>query len=83
MKRTEINVLIREALIFFDEMNFKLPPWGYWKLEDWEQNRRNSQNVIENLLGWDLTDFGSESYADTGLLLFTIRNGNLLRDQKP
>jgi D-lyxose ketol-isomerase len=33
-------------------------------------------------LGWDLTDFGSGDYENTGLLLFTLRNGNLLQDKK-
>ncbi len=83
MKRSEINQLIREALQFFEEMNFKLPPWGYWSPEDWKQNSENCKEIIHNQLGWDLTDFGSGKFRETGLLLFTIRNGNLERDQKP
>ena len=82
MKRSEINILIREALRFFDEMNFKLPPWGYWSFEEWKENRENCDEIIQNLLGWDLTDFGSGKYRETGLLLFNLRNGNLKRDQK-
>lgn len=27
--------------------------------------------------GWDVTDFGSDDFAHTGAVLFTIRNGDL------
>ena len=83
MKRSEINKLIREALEFFDSMNFKLPPWGYWSHDDWNKNRKNCDEIFKNQLGWDLTDFGTGDFARSGLLLFTIRNGNLKFDQKP
>lgn len=83
MKRSEINDLIREALDFFDSMNFKLPPWAYWSPDDWKKNRENCEEIFKNQLGWDLTDFGSDDFPAAGLLLFTIRNGNLKFDQKP
>jgi len=83
MKRSEINELIRDALDFFDEMNFRLPPWGYWGPEDWKQNKDNCEEIFSSQLGWDLTDFGLGDYHNKGLLLFTIRNGNLEEDQKP
>lgn len=83
MKRSEINQLIEEANDFFDAMNFKLPPWAYWSLDQWVQNRVSCEEIIENQLGWDLTDFGSGNFYETGLLLFAIRNGNLNRDRKP
>ena len=80
MKRSEINHLIREALDFFDSMNFKLPPWGYWSHEDWKKKRENCNEIFRNQLGWDLTDFGTDDFSETGLLLFNIRNGNLKFD---
>lgn len=83
MTRSEINLKIMDALSFFDAMNFKLPPWGYWSLDDWVEQKASCAEIIRNGLGWDLTDFGSGDFANTGLLLFTLRNGNLKRDQKP
>lgn len=83
MRRSEINLLIKEALVFFEEMNFKLPPWAYWPLETWKENRDFCEEIFKNELGWDLTDFGSGHFSDTGLILFTLRNGNLQRDRKP
>jgi D-lyxose ketol-isomerase len=82
MKRSEINQKIREALRFFEAMNFKLPPWGYWSPEVWKENKADCKEIIENGLGWDLTDFGSCDFHSLGLLLFTIRNGNVARDKK-
>ncbi len=83
MKRSEINALINEALAFFDEMNFKLPPWGYWSPGDWKNCGENCSEIFKNQLGWDLTDFGSGDFTSSGLLLFTIRNGNIRFDEKP
>jgi len=34
------------------------------------------------MLGWDVTDFGLGDYEKTGLLLFTIRNGNYHHSDK-
>lgn len=83
MKRSEINQLIYNAKDFFDEMNFNLPPWGYWPPEKWKGKAETCTEIAENMLGWDLTDFGSGDFHNRGLLLFTIRNGNLEKDKKP
>jgi D-lyxose ketol-isomerase len=76
MKRSEINAYIREAKNFINKMNFSLPPFAYWSPDDWKQKGPEYDEIRENQLGWDLTDFGSGDYEKTGLFLFTIRNGN-------
>ena len=83
MKRSEINQLISESIVFFDKMNFKLPPWAFWKPEDWKGKYSTCSEIVDNMLGWDLTDFGSNDFHNCGLILFTIRNGNLKKDKKP
>lgn len=82
MKRSEINRSIKEAQAFFDSMNFSLPPWGCWSPDQWKQRGAESREIIENNLGWDLTDFGTGDFLNTGLLLFTLRNGNPGKDLK-
>ncbi len=83
MKRSEINSLIISSIEFFDKMNFKLPPWAFWKPEDWSGKYPLCSEVVDNMLGWDLTDFGSGDFHKCGLILFTIRNGNFKKDKKP
>ena len=83
MKRSEINHLIAESLQFFAEQNFKLPVWGYWIASDWKGKAQLCSEIDQNMLGWDLTDFGSGDFHKRGLILFTIRNGNPNMDKKP
>lgn len=83
MKRSEINSLIQSSVEFFEQMNFKLPPWAFWKPEDWKGKYETCSEIADNMLGWDLTDFGSGDFHRSGLILFTIRNGNIKKDKKP
>jgi D-lyxose ketol-isomerase len=83
MKRSEINMLILDSVAFFDRMNFRLPPWAHWKPEKWKGKYVTCSEIVDNMLGWDLTDFGSDDFHRCGLILFTIRNGNFRRDNKP
>lgn len=83
MKRSEINQIINSAKMFMAEKQFILPPWAYWSLEDWKKNKDNATEIIENMLGWDITDFGSGDFFNRGLFLFTIRNGKYKVDRKP
>ncbi len=82
MKRSEINQLIKDSINFFDENNFKLPQWAYWKPEEWKGKYDNCSEIVDNMLGWDLTDFGSGDFHKRGLILFAIRNGNPQKDKK-
>jgi len=85
MKRSELNAILRECQAFLARMNFHLPEWAHWSPEDWMAAGHEYDEVRDNLLGWDITDFGLGEYERTGLLLFTIRNGNanLPRYPKP
>jgi len=76
MKRSELNQIMKEAVEFIDKMNFKLPPFAFWSPEDWKGKGPEFDEIRDNMLGWDITDFGSGRFRETGLLMFTIRNGN-------
>jgi D-lyxose ketol-isomerase len=82
MKRSEINYIIRDAEGFFKEQQFHLPPWAYWLPEEWKGKYQTCSEIVDHQLGWDITDFGSGSFNNSGLLLFTIRNGSIKKDQK-
>jgi D-lyxose ketol-isomerase len=83
MKRSEINNIIQDAKAFMSEKQFRLPPWAYWSPDDWKKNSQDAGEIIENMLGWDITDFGSGDFHRRGLFLFTIRNGKYKKDKKP
>lgn len=76
MKRSEINKIMKEAVDFIDKMNFKLPPFAFWSPDNWAQKGKEYNEIRDNMLGWDITDFGSGNYLKEGLLMFTLRNGN-------
>jgi D-lyxose ketol-isomerase len=76
MKRSEINAIMKEAVDFINEMNFKLPPFVFWGPEEWATKGHEYDEIRDNMLGWDITDFGHGDYEKLGLLLITIRNGN-------
>ena len=82
MKRSEINKILREAKSFMAEKKFLLPPWADWGLADWKENKEDVSEIAENMLGWDITDFGSGDFYSRGLFLFTIRNGKFNVDKK-
>lgn len=83
MKRSEINNIIKEAKVFLKEMKFFLPPWAFWSVRDWNENKDIAGKIIENRLGWDITDFGSDDFENKGLFLFTLRNGLYRKNSKP
>jgi len=77
MKRSEINSIMREAVELFDEYHFYLPKFAYWSLDVWKSKGEEIREIINNQLGWDITDFGKGDFDNFGLILFTLRNGNL------
>jgi D-lyxose ketol-isomerase len=83
MKRSEINRILTHAKVFMAARQFILPPWAYWSVTEWKKNTQDIQEIVENMLGWDITDFGSGDFYKRGLLLFTLRNGRFNTDKKP
>ena len=82
MKRSEINRLIEEALDLFSKTSFRLPAFAFWSPEIWRGIGPEADEIRENTLGWDVTDFGLGDFSRTGLLLFTIRNGNYAKKDR-
>ena len=81
MKRSEINQIIRSTDAFIHKCGFYLPPFAYWSPSDWAQRGIEAAEIVENNLGWDITDFGSKDFRKIGLFLFTVRNGNPEKQQ--
>lgn len=81
MKRSEINMHIRNALALFDDVGFTLPPFATWSPAQWQKMDHAVDEIRDNGLGWDVTDYGLNRFSDIGLLLFTLRNGNYAKRQ--
>ncbi|MEI6054538.1 MAG: D-lyxose/D-mannose family sugar isomerase [Lentisphaerota bacterium] len=77
MRRSEVNTTINNAVDFFSFMKFKLPPFAFYSIKDWRKNIKETKEIFDLNLGWDITDFGLGDFSKTGLLLFTLRNGDI------
>ena len=77
MKRSEINKIIKDSLALVESLNFKIPPFMYFSPEDWTKKQGEYQELKDNMLGWDITDFGSNDFYRQGLVMLVLRNGNL------
>lgn len=75
MKRSEINRYIAEAMKFFEDRHFALPPFANWTHKVWLSKGGEADEIRECKLGWDVTDFNSGNFETIGLTLFTLRNG--------
>lgn len=76
MKRSEINAIIRQAEEFIEKFSFALPPFAGWTPTDWANKGAECDEIRDNMLGWDITDYGQGVFLQKGLVLITIRNGN-------
>jgi D-lyxose ketol-isomerase len=76
MKRSEINAILAANKKLLEENNIKLPPFGYWRPEEWTTRGTECNEIRDCALGWDVTDFAKGGYDKLGLTLFTVRNGH-------
>jgi D-lyxose ketol-isomerase len=74
MYRSQINYLMKDAIGLFESYHIHLPPFAYWTPEDWKKKGTEAEEIVDNRLGWDITDYGLNDFAQFGLLLFTFRN---------
>lgn len=76
MKRSEINSAINSAMERLKEFKISLPCFAYWKADEWKERVDITGRIRERMLGWDVTDFGSDDFQHCGATLFTVRNGD-------
>ncbi len=76
MNRSEINKILLDADAFIRSFGFRLPPFAYWTPGEFKSRRHEADAIIRSGLGWDITDYGLGNFFETGLFLFTLRNGD-------
>jgi len=82
MKRSEINLALKEMEAFIAKYNYALPPFCHYTPEDWNTKGFEYDEIRENMLGWDITDYGLGDFSKVGFSLITLRNGNLEKSDK-
>ena len=76
MKRSEINEAIKYMEALIRKHKFELPPFCNWTPEEWQTKNEEYDEIRDNMLGWDITDYGLGDWEKVGFALITIRNGN-------
>jgi len=76
MKRSQINREIRRLEQLAAEHGFMLPPFCGWTPEEWQSKGSEYNEIRDNMLGWDVTDYGQGDFDRIGFTLITLRNGS-------
>lgn len=79
MKRSEINRALREMEAMAARHRFALPPFCAMTPQEWLGKGHEYDEIRDNMLGWDITDYGLGAFDKVGFSLITIRNGNPTR----
>lgn len=77
MKRSEINKALKDMEHMVKACGFSLPPFCRFTPEEWREKGHEYDEIRDNMLGWDITDFGLGDFDRTGFSLITLRNGNV------
>lgn len=77
MKRSEINAVIREFEIMLVRQKIPLPPFLGFTPEEWARKGRDYDEIRQNGLGWDVTDYGQNDYAKIGMAMIVLHNGSI------
>lgn len=83
MKRSKINMVIKEMETLIRKHGFEIPPFCSWTPEDWQTKGHEYDEIRDNMLGWDITDYGLGRFDEVGFALVTIRNGNVKDKRYP
>ena len=82
MKRSEVNRALKEMEQMITDYRISLPPFCHFTPEEWKEKGHDYDEVRDNMLGWDITDYGLGDFEKVGFSLITIRNGNLKMKDK-
>ncbi len=77
MKRSDINKALKEMEQMIETYKISLPPFCGFTPEQWMNLGHEYDEIRENMLGWDITDYGLDNFDKVGFSLVTLRNGNV------
>ncbi|MFT3984195.1 MAG: D-lyxose/D-mannose family sugar isomerase [Lachnospiraceae bacterium] len=76
MKRSKINRVIKDMEKMMKEHRFEAPPFVNFAPDEWKTKGQEYDEIRDNMLGWDITDYGLDRFDEIGFALITLRNGN-------
>ena len=76
MKRSQINAALKEMEAMIRSYRISLPDFCGFTPEDWRDKGHEYDEIRDNMLGWDITDYGLGKFDEVGFSLITLRNGN-------
>ena len=82
MKRSEINRALKELENMAKSLSFPLPPFCGFTPQEWREKGHEYDEIRDNMLGWDITDYGLGRFDEVGFSLITLRNGNQKLQEK-
>lgn len=82
MKRSEINKALKRMESVINDLKISLPPFCNFTPEEWQTKGHEYDEIRDNMLGWDITDYGQGDFDKIGFSLITLRNGNLKAQDK-
>jgi D-lyxose ketol-isomerase len=71
MKRSEINLALKELENMVRKNCVNLPPFCGWTPEEWKTKGHECDEIRDNMLGWDITDYGLGKFDEIGFSLIT------------
>ena len=81
MKRSEINAALKEMEGMLRDYRIALPDFCHFTPGEWREKGHEFDEVRDNMLGWDITDYGLGRFDEVGFSLITLRNGNLKKSE--
>lgn len=75
MKRSRINQAIQEMERLIQAVGLTLPPFCQFTPNRWSKLGHEADEIRDNRLGWDITDYGQGRFEELGFSLITLRNG--------
>ncbi|MGF6364414.1 D-lyxose ketol-isomerase [Aequitasia blattaphilus] len=64
MKRSEINNALKDMEKLVKDNGFNLPPFCNFTPQEWEEKGEEYDEVRDNMLGWDITDYGEGRFEE-------------------
>ncbi|MDR2035712.1 MAG: D-lyxose/D-mannose family sugar isomerase [Coriobacteriales bacterium] len=77
MRRSEINIAIKNMENLINGHRIELPPFCHWTPDEWQTKGPEYDEIRTTMLGWDITDYGMGDFNKTGFSLITLRNGSV------